>query len=68
MDILVAKRRGGYLQPTIGDEHLEIIKSLVEEKNDLLLSELCDCLKERTDISVSVTTMPKRGTTIRPTP
>ena len=26
MDILVAKRRGGYLQPTIGDEHLEIIK------------------------------------------
>ena len=52
-----AKRRGGYLQPTIGDEHLEIIQSLVEEKNDLLLSELCDRLKERTGISVSVTTM-----------
>jgi len=27
-----AKRRGGYLQPTIRDEHLEIINSLVEEK------------------------------------
>ena len=36
-----AKRRGGYLKPLIQDEHLIIIKSLVEAKNDLLLWELC---------------------------
>ena len=38
-----AKQRGGYEKPTIQDEHLSMIKSWVEEKNDLLLSELCDC-------------------------
>ncbi len=37
-----AKQRGGYQKPTIPDEHLSTIKSWVEEKNDLLLSELCD--------------------------
>lgn len=52
-----AKQRGGYLQPTIQDEHLTIVKSLIEDKNDLLLKELCDRLKERTGISVSITTM-----------
>lgn len=52
-----AKRRGAYLQPTIGDEHLTIVKSLVEAKNDLLLSELCDRFVERTSIRVSISTM-----------
>lgn len=52
-----AKRRGGYLEPTIGDEHLTIIKSLFEAKNDLLLKELCARFRERTGISVSITTM-----------
>lgn len=37
-----AKQRGGYQKPTIQDEHLNIIMSFIEEKNDLLLSELCD--------------------------
>ncbi|MEA5516740.1 helix-turn-helix domain-containing protein [Nodularia sp. UHCC 0506] len=37
-----AKPRGGYQQPTIQNEQLSIIQSLVEEKNDLLLRELCD--------------------------
>ena len=54
---IAAKRRGGYLQPTIGDEHLTILKSLREDKNDLLLSELCARFVERTGISVSVPTM-----------
>ena len=52
-----AKRRGGYQKPTIQNEHLSIIQSLVEEKNDLLLRELCDRYQERTGISVSITTM-----------
>lgn len=52
-----AKRRGGYQKPTIQKEHLELIKSLVEEKNDLLLRELCERYAERTGISVSITTM-----------
>ncbi len=52
-----AKRRGGYRKPTISDEHLTIIKSLIEAKNDLLLSELCEHFLERTGISVSVSTM-----------
>ena len=40
-----AKRRGGYQQPIIQNKHLSIIRiirSLVKEKNDLLLRELCD--------------------------
>ncbi|MCC5659892.1 helix-turn-helix domain-containing protein [Nostoc sp. XA010] len=36
-----AKQRGGYQKPIIQDEHLSMIKSLVEGKNDLLLRELC---------------------------
>lgn len=52
-----AKRRGGNLKPLIQDEQMAIIKSLVEEKNDLLLSELCLRLTERTGIKVSVSTM-----------
>ena len=54
---LEAKRRGGNLKPLIQDEQMAIIKSLVEEKNDLLLSELCLRLTERTGIKVSVSTM-----------
>lgn len=60
-----AKRRGGYQKPTIQNEDLSIIQSLVEEKNDLLLRELCDRYAERTGIRVSVTTMPKCGRKIR---
>ncbi|MHC5826454.1 MAG: hypothetical protein ACYT04_63980, partial [Nostoc sp.] len=52
-----AKRRGGYQKPTITNEHLSLIQSLVEEKNDLLLRELCDRYAERTGIRVSITTM-----------
>lgn len=52
-----AKRRGGYLKPIIQDEHLTIVKSLVEEKNDLLLRELCDRFAQHTGIKVSVPTM-----------
>lgn len=52
-----AKQRGGYQKPTIQNEHLSLIRSLVEEKNDLLLSELCDRFAERTEIRVSITTM-----------
>ncbi len=60
-----AKPRGGYQQPTIQNEQLSIIQSLVEEKNDLLLRELCDRLRrgfahryqEKTGIRVSIPTM-----------
>ncbi len=52
-----AKQRGGYQKPTIQDEHLSMIKSWVEQKNDLLLSELCDRLAESTGIRVSISTM-----------
>lgn len=52
-----AKQRGGYQKPIIQDEHLSMIKSLVEGKNDLLLRELCDRYAERTGNSVSITTM-----------
>ncbi|XHR85074.1 MAG: hypothetical protein ACFKPT_12650 [Gloeotrichia echinulata GP01] len=52
-----AKQRGGYQKPTIQDEHLSIIMSLIEEKNDLLLSELCARFAESTKIRVSITTM-----------
>jgi transposase len=52
-----AKPRGGYQQPTIQNEQLRIIQSLVEEKNDLLLRELCDRYQEKTGIRVSIPTM-----------
>ncbi len=52
-----AKQRGGYQKPTIQDEHLSIIKSFIEEKNDLLLWELCARFAKHTEIRVSVTTM-----------
>jgi transposase len=52
-----AKQRGGYQKPTIQDEHLSIIMSFIKEKNDLLLSELCDRFAEKTEIKVSITTM-----------
>ena len=52
-----AKRRGGYQQPIIQNKHLSIIRSLVKEKNDLLLRELCDRFAELTGIRVSITTM-----------
>ena len=52
-----AKRRGGYQQPIISYDNLNIIKSLVEEKNDLLLRELCVRYQETTGIRVSISTM-----------
>ena len=59
-----AKQRGGYQKPTIQDEHLSMIKSWVEGKNDLLLTELCvgvarrrHRLAESTGIRVSISTM-----------
>ena len=52
-----AKQRGGYQKPTIQDEHLSMIKSWVEQKNDLLLTELCDRLEQTTGIRVSIPTM-----------
>lgn len=52
-----AKQRGGHQKPIIQNEHLNLIRSLVEEKNDLLLSELCDRLAESTGIRVSIPTM-----------
>lgn len=51
------KRRGGYLEPTIKNEHLTIIESFIEDKNDLLLSELCERFFSDTGIKVSITTM-----------
>jgi transposase len=56
-----AKQRGGYQKPTIQDEHLSMIKSWVEGKNDLLLTELCDRFAESTGIEVSITTMHRAG-------
>ncbi|MGI2906763.1 hypothetical protein [Tolypothrix sp. VBCCA 56010] len=52
-----AKQRGGYQKPTIQNEHLSIIKSFVEDKNDLLLSELCDRFAEHTKTRVTISTM-----------
>lgn len=52
-----AKQRGGYQKPIIQNEHLSIIKSFIEGKNDLVLWELCDRFEEHTGIRVSVTTM-----------
>ncbi|WP_287525727.1 hypothetical protein [Okeania sp. SIO2C2] len=43
-----AKGRGGDQQPIISHDHLNIIKSLVEEKNDLLLRELSKRYQSRT--------------------
>ena len=67
-----AKRRGGYQKPTIQTEHLSWLQSLVEEKNDLLLRELCVGVarrrhryQERTGIRVSIPTMPKRDRKIK---
>ena len=52
-----AKPRGGYQQPIIQNEQLRIIQSLLKEKNDLLLRELCDRYEQKTGIRVSIPTM-----------
>lgn len=52
-----AKQRGGYQKPTIEDKHISMIKSWVEQKNDLLLTQLCDRLEQTTGIRVSIPTM-----------
>ncbi|UJS06222.1 helix-turn-helix domain-containing protein [Cylindrospermopsis raciborskii] len=51
------KQCGGYEKPIIAGQYLNMIKSWLDEKNDLLLSELCDRLRETTGTSVSITTM-----------
>ncbi|WP_258004518.1 helix-turn-helix domain-containing protein [Cylindrospermopsis raciborskii] len=43
------KQCGGYEKPIIAGQYLNMIKSWLDEKNDLLLSELCDRLRETTD-------------------
>ncbi len=55
-----AKGPGGYQQPIIPNDALNIIKFLVEEKNDLLLRELCDRYQQRTGIRVSIRANPWR--------
>jgi len=52
-----AKRRGGYLRPTIDGERLQLVESLLEEQNDAILTELCERFGERSGIRVSVPTM-----------
>jgi transposase len=51
------KQCGGYEKPIIEGQYLNMIKAWINEKNDLLLSELCDRLREKTGINVSITTM-----------
>ncbi|OSO94033.1 transposase [Cylindrospermopsis raciborskii CENA303] len=51
------KQCGGYEKPIIEGQYLNMIKAWIDEKNDLLLSELCDRLREKTGINVSITTM-----------
>ena len=51
------KQCGGYEKPIIEDEYLNMIKSWVDEKNDLLLSELCARFRKTTGINVSIPTM-----------
>ncbi|MEE6162398.1 helix-turn-helix domain-containing protein [Cylindrospermopsis raciborskii DSH] len=48
------KQCGGYEKPIIAGEYLNMIKSWLDEKNDLLLSELCDSLQERNGCKVLV--------------
>lgn len=50
------KQCGGYEKPIIEEEYLNMIKSWLDEKNDLLLSEVCDRFRERTRINVSIPT------------
>lgn len=52
-----AKRRGGYLRPTIDGERLLLVQRLLDEQNDAMLAELCKRFAEHTGISVSVPTM-----------
>ena len=52
-----AKRLGATLSPTVSGLLLETVKALVAEQPDALLQELCDRLKERTGVKVSVPTM-----------
>ena len=52
-----ALRRGATLSPLIVAEHLNVVQTLVTEQPDALLKELCESLRERTGIKVSVPTM-----------
>ena len=51
------KQCGGYEKPIIEGQYLNMIKAWIDEKNDLLLSELCDRLREKTGINVSIKTI-----------
>lgn len=52
-----AKARGATLAPTLSGTHLDVVKTLVIEQPDALLQELCERLREHTNIEVSVPTM-----------
>ena len=52
-----AKPRGATLQPKISHAYLDVVQSLVDQQNDVLLKELCERFRERTGIAVSVPTM-----------
>lgn len=48
---------GGGNQPKLKNEHLEILKQLVQENNDATLEKLCELLNAKTQIRVSRATM-----------
>lgn len=52
-----AKRRGGNHQPRIQDEHLDLVKRIVEAQPDAYLTELAEQFTQQTGIPVSRTTM-----------
>jgi putative transposase len=52
-----AKPRGATLAPTIGGEVLNLVRSWIEHKPDILLEELCAQLAEHKGIKVSKPTM-----------
>ncbi len=52
-----AKPRGATLAPTINDEALALLQSLIVDKPDSLLEQLCEQLEQRMQIKVSKPTM-----------
>lgn len=54
----VAPKKRTQQTPTkLNSEQLEILECLVEENNDATLRELCNLLEQRTQVSISVSTM-----------
>ncbi|WP_256891016.1 helix-turn-helix domain-containing protein [Cylindrospermopsis raciborskii] len=52
------KQCGGYEKPIIEGQYLNMIKAWIDEKNDLLLSELSDRLREKTGIKLMLVSQP----------